>query len=304
LGNLYDFDPARDAVPVADLLPIDRFILHRLQQLVERVRKAYEDYEFHALYHGLHNFCAVDLSAFYLDVLKDRLYTSSATSRLRRSAQTAMHEIWWCGQALWPRFCRSADEVWRYVPMRDKAASVHLTEFPAARPDLLDESLAAEWERLLQVRDEVLRALEAARKDKRIGSAQEAAVELTVPEASFDFLAAHREDLETICIVPASRSGGIGRGPRRHRAGGAGAGREVPPLLELPRERRGFGRAPQPLRAMHGRPRGARLTAVGDRCERSRAMSPTIALAIVLTDQATKAVLRPSSGADIPIVPG
>jgi isoleucyl-tRNA synthetase len=95
----------------------------------------------------------------------------------------------------------TADEVWRYVPMRDKPASVHLTEFPAARPILLDESLAGEWERLLQVRDEVLRALEAARKDKRIGSAQEAAVELAVPAASFDFLAAHQEDLETICIV-------------------------------------------------------------------------------------------------------
>ena len=93
LGNLADFDPARDAVPAADLLPIDRFILHRLQRLIERVRKAYEDYEFHVLYHGLHNFCAVDLSAFYLDVLKDRLYTSAPKSPVRRSAQTALHEI-------------------------------------------------------------------------------------------------------------------------------------------------------------------------------------------------------------------
>jgi len=95
----------------------------------------------------------------------------------------------------------TAEEVWRHVPLRDKPASVHLTEFPAARPDLLDESLAAEWDRLLQVREEILRGLEAARKEKRIGSAQEAAVELAVPEADFDFLAAHREELETICIV-------------------------------------------------------------------------------------------------------
>jgi isoleucyl-tRNA synthetase len=202
LGNLYDFDPGRDAVPAADLLPIDRFVLHRLQQLVERVRKAYEDYEFHVLYHGLHNFCAVDLSAFYLDVLKDRLYTSSPASRLRRSAQTAMHEILASVVKLMaPVLSFTADEVWRYVPMQDKPASAHLTEFPAVRPELLDESLAAEWERLLQVRETVLRGLEAARKEKRIGSAQEAAVELTVPAADVDFLAAHREELETICIV-------------------------------------------------------------------------------------------------------
>jgi len=202
LGNLHDFDPGRDAVPVADLLPIDRFVLHRLERLVERVRKAYEDYEFHAVYHMLHNFCAVDLSAFYLDVLKDRLYTSPPASRLRRSAQTAMHEILVSVVKLMaPVLSFTADEVWRYVPMRDKPASVHLSEFPAARPDLLDEPLAGEWERLLEARDEVLRGLEVARKDKRIGSAQEAAVELAVPEASFDFLAAHREDLETMCIV-------------------------------------------------------------------------------------------------------
>jgi isoleucyl-tRNA synthetase len=202
LGNLFDFDPARDAVPAADLLPIDRFILHRLQRLVERVRTAYEEYEFHVLYHGLHHFCAVDLSAFYLDVLKDRLYTSAPASPLRRSAQTAMHEILVALVKLMaPVLSFTADEVWRYVTMPNRPASVHLGEFPAVRPDLLDEPLATEWERLLQVREAVLRGLEAARKDKRIGSAQEAAVELTAPDADADFLAAHREELETICIV-------------------------------------------------------------------------------------------------------
>jgi isoleucyl-tRNA synthetase len=202
LGNLYDFEPGRDTVPVADLLPIDRFILHRLQRFIERVRRAYEDYEFHVLYHGLHNFCAVDLSAFYLDVLKDRVYTAAPTSRLRRSAQTAMHEILVALLKLMaPVLSFTADEVWRYLPLRDKPASVHLTEFPTLRPELLDEALAGEWDRLLEMRDVVLRGLEVARKEKRIGSAQEAAVELAVPEGDDAFLAAHREDLETICIV-------------------------------------------------------------------------------------------------------
>ena len=202
LGNLADFDPARDAVPVADLLPIDRFILHRLQRLVERVRKAYEDYEFHILYHGLHNFCAVDLSAFYLDVLKDRLYTSAPKSLVRRSAQTALHEILVSVVKLMaPVLSFTADEVWRHIPIPDRPASVHLTEFPAGRPELVNEPLAAEWERLLQVRDVVLRGLETARQEKRIGSAQEAAVTLSVPDADVEFLAARREELETICIV-------------------------------------------------------------------------------------------------------
>jgi isoleucyl-tRNA synthetase len=202
LGNLSDFDPARDAVPAAHLLPIDRFILHRLQQLVDRVRQAYEDYEFHVLYHGLHNFCAVDLSAFYLDVLKDRLYTSAPRSHLRRSAQTAMYDILVSMVKLMaPVLSFTADEVWRYVSMPDKPASVHLTEFPTVRPELVDAPLAAEWERLLQVRDAVLRGLEAARKEKRIGSAQEASVRVVVPSEDVDFLVARREELETICIV-------------------------------------------------------------------------------------------------------
>jgi isoleucyl-tRNA synthetase len=202
LGNLFDFDPARDAVPVADLLPIDRFILHRLQRLIERVRTAYEEYEFHVLYHGLHHFCAVDLSAFYLDVLKDRLYTSAPGSRLRRSAQTALHEILVALVKLMaPVLSFTADEVWRYISIPEKPTSVHLTELPALRPELLNETLAAEWDRLLQIREAVLRGLEAARKDRRIGSAQEAAVEVVAPGADIAFLEAHREDLETICIV-------------------------------------------------------------------------------------------------------
>jgi isoleucyl-tRNA synthetase len=202
LGNLYDFDPARDAVPVDRLLPIDRFILHRLQRLTERVRGAYRDYEFHVLYHSLHNFCAVDLSAFYLDVLKDRVYTSGPASHLRRSAQTAMYEILRdLTKLMAPVLSFTADEVWRYLPIPGKPASVHLTEFPEVRADRLSEGLAQEWEKLLLVRDEVLKALEAARKEKRIGSAQEAAVEVAVPPADYDFLAARRADLETICIV-------------------------------------------------------------------------------------------------------
>ncbi len=202
LGNLSDFDPARDGVSVRELLPIDRFILQRLQRLTQRVRAAYQDYEFHILYHSLHNFCAVDLSAFYLDVLKDRVYTSGRTSHLRRSAQTAMYEVLLTLVRLMaPVLSFTAEEVWGSIPLPDKPLSVHLAEFPEVRADLLDEELAQEWERLVVVRDEVLRALEVARKERRIGSAQEATVEVQAVGPEYPFLAAHREELETICIV-------------------------------------------------------------------------------------------------------
>jgi isoleucyl-tRNA synthetase len=202
LANLYDFDAARDAVAAAELQPLDRYILHRLQELTERMRQAYEDYEFHVLYHALHHFCAVDLSAFYLDVLKDRVYTSAPGAQLRRSAQTAMHEVLVALVKLMaPVLSFTAEEVWRYVAMPDKPASVHLTEFPRVRPELLDEGLARDWQRLLGVRDEVLRHLEAARKAKLIGSAQEAAVTVEAAGEDYDFLAPRRDELETIAIV-------------------------------------------------------------------------------------------------------
>ena len=204
LGNLFDFDPAQDAVPVRQLLPIDRYILHRLQHLTTRVRAAYEDYEYHILYHSLHNFCAVDLSAFYLDVLKDRVYTSGQTSLLRRSAQTAMQEILLCLVRLMaPVLSFTAEEVWRYVRLPDRPSSVHLALVPEVRTELLDEALAQEWEKLLAAREDVQKALEVARKEKTIGSSQEAAVDLLVPEADFEFLTAHQPELETICIVSA-----------------------------------------------------------------------------------------------------
>jgi len=226
LGNLYDFDPARDAVAIADLLPLDRYILHRLQELTERVRQAYQDYEFHVVYHSLHNFCAVDLSAFYLDVLKDRVYTSAPASRARRSAQTAMHEVLvGLVRLMAPVLSFTADEVWRHVGLPDKPESVHLAEFPRVRPELLDEALAREWQRLLAARDVVLRELEAARKAKLIGSAQEAAVVLEAAGEDYDFLAPRREELETVTIVSRLEVGrrreGTGLAVRVERAGGA-----------------------------------------------------------------------------------
>ncbi len=221
LGNLYDFDPAHDALAPEDLHEIDRFILHRLQRLIERVRRAYEGYEFHLIYHGLHNFCAVDLSAFYLDILKDRVYTSAPCSRARRAAQTSMHEILDALVRLMaPVLSFTADEVWQLMPKKGhEPESVHLAEFPPVQPDLLDDALEGRWETLMGVRDEVLKALEAARKAKMIGTSLEAGVELLACPELLTLLTQYEADLPMLFIVSAVRLGSL--------AGAEAAGKKV-----------------------------------------------------------------------------
>ncbi|HEV8663029.1 MAG TPA: isoleucine--tRNA ligase [Candidatus Methylomirabilis sp.] len=203
LGNLKDFDPRTDLLPPADLQEIDRFILHRLARLTERLLRAYEGYEFHVFYHSLHNFCAVDLSAFYLDVLKDRLYTSGRTSRARRAAQTALyHLLTGLVRLMAPVLSFTADEVWAALPKAGGGSeSVHLESFPAVEGGWLDEALGERWDRLLRVRDQVLKALEEVRQAKLIGNSLEADVDLHAGSTLCDFLRPSAAELPTLFIV-------------------------------------------------------------------------------------------------------
>ena len=180
LGNLYDFDPKAHLLPRDELLEIDRFILHRLQKLTGRLLRAYERYEFHILFHALQNFCVVDLSAFYLDVLKDRVYTSGAASPERRAAQTAMYLILQSlTRVMAPVLSFTAEEVWGYIPRRgDETESVHLTEFLAVDPSFVDGVLESRWDNLLEIRGEIQKALERARAQKVLGSSLEGRVTL------------------------------------------------------------------------------------------------------------------------------
>jgi isoleucyl-tRNA synthetase len=206
LGNLYDFKPEADAVPAGRLLEIDRFTLHKLQLLVEKVRRAYDLYEYHTIYHALHNFCAIDLSALYLDILKDRLYTSPAGSLERRSAQTVLCMLLdTVARIMAPILPITAEEVWRHMPAApDKAASIHLALLPAPDAALLDAGLAERWERLLQVRGEVTKALEEARVKKLIGHALDAAVTLSAGGELYEALAPHAAELRSLFIVSAA----------------------------------------------------------------------------------------------------
>ncbi len=182
LSNLFDFDPARDVVHDADMWEIDAWMLRRTGALVRQCLDWYRAYEFHRVYHALHDFCSVELSSFYFDVLKDRLYTFAPNNRGRRSAQTAVHHI---ARALVrliaPVLVFTSEEVWKHLPQPASAApSVHMANFPAAEhfENALDEARAKNWDRLLAVRKEVLKALEPLRVAKTISANLEARVTL------------------------------------------------------------------------------------------------------------------------------
>jgi isoleucyl-tRNA synthetase len=183
ISNLYDFDPAKDAVAASELEPLDAWALGETRAFAGRVRQAYESYEFHVIYHQLVNFCATTLSAFYCDIIKDRLYASRAKSRERRSAQTALY---WIARALStvaaPVLAFTAEEVWAALPGK-KEESVHLARFEPLDDPGGKTVDAAAWERLTKLREEASVILEEARRDKVIGSSLEGAIALTgLPE--------------------------------------------------------------------------------------------------------------------------
>ncbi len=203
LGNLNDFSPEKDAVTYDQMLDIDRFALHTLQGLLERALKAYDAYEFHVIYHRLYNYCTVDLSSFYLDILKDRLYTSPPASMARRSAQTAMFAILDAiARIMAPIMPFTAEEIWRHMPASSqKAPSIHLTVFPQPDPGLKDEALAKKWSTLIKVRAEVTRALEKARADKVIGHSLDSSVTVGLTDDLFASMSGFKDDLRSILIV-------------------------------------------------------------------------------------------------------
>jgi len=200
LSNLYDFDPAKDAVPEAELLPLDRLVLARLDDVVGRVRRAYDEYEFHLVYHALVDFCGSDLSAVHFDISKDRLYTWKAAGHARRSAQTVLHRILLdVTRLLAPVTSFTAEEVWEYLPGRP-APSVFLAGLPEAT-GRRDPALMETFDRLFSVRAAVQQQLEAARRDKLIGSSLEAKVVLHADAEGHEFLARHLRELPQLLIV-------------------------------------------------------------------------------------------------------
>ena len=207
LGNLHEFDPARDRVAEADLLPLDRYMLARTRDLTEKVLAWYSGFEFHRVYQAVNEFAIVDLSSFYLDALKDRMYTFAPTSHARRSAQTV---LWKITDALVrlvaPYLSFTADEVWEYLPqVEGREASVHLALFPKPE-EVFSENPAAvleEWKQIFAVRDEALRVLEEARQAKAIGKGLEADLQINASGDLLALLQRHAAGLKEIINVSA-----------------------------------------------------------------------------------------------------
>jgi isoleucyl-tRNA synthetase len=210
LGNLYDFDPARDAVPFEKLQGVDQYILRQTCALSAEVTNCYEEFAFHKIYQRMNHFVVVELSAFYLDVIKDRLYTFAPDSLGRRAAQTA---LWRIGEAmvrlLAPIMSFTCDEAWQHLPKNDsRPASVHMAKFPTAEDILGTASVAtddsqqkADWTTLLSIRDQVLKPLEEARAQNQIGKSLEAQVKLTASDPLHNVLERHKDDLRYLFIV-------------------------------------------------------------------------------------------------------
>jgi isoleucyl-tRNA synthetase len=200
LSNLYDFDPGRDAVPEAQLTGLDRWVLQAFGQLEAEVIRAYDQYEFHTVYQRISRFAAVELSAIFHDLVKDRLYTDAANSPRRRSTQTALYRlVTGLCRLLAPLIPFTADEAWEMAPGRP-LESVHLAEWQAAGLTMAEKERDT-WKRLLAVRDRVLLALEQARQEKAIGKALEARVILEAPDGLAEFLTEHHEALREVLNV-------------------------------------------------------------------------------------------------------
>ncbi len=202
LGNLYDFDPEKDRIHQEAFLEIDWWAMKRLQQLFEKVQHGYAQYEFHVVIHSLNYFCAVDMSAVYLDIIKDRLYIFPPKSPERKAAQQVLYEILISLTKLMaPILSFTAEEVWAALPGKKKVPSIFLTHFPEQPKAPHDVAFSSRWEKLLQVREDVSKVLEISRKKKKIGQSLEASVTLYADGKLLEFLQTHQKDLPTLFIV-------------------------------------------------------------------------------------------------------
>ncbi len=203
LGNTNDFNYETDKVEFKDMLELDRWALMHMQLLKKEVSAAYESYDFHVLYHAIHNFCSVEMSSYYLDILKDRLYAYKADSFERRSAQTAMYEIMLdLVVMIAPVLSFTMEEVWQFMKKpASMPESVFMMPWPECKEEYIDEALESKWDNFIEIRSEITRVLEGARRAKTIGHSLDAKVELHATGESLAILRSVEGDLATLLIV-------------------------------------------------------------------------------------------------------
>ncbi len=204
LGNISDFNPDTDSVAVQDLMPIDKWAINKLNELIVKVKNGYDTYEFHQVYHAIHNFCVVDMSNFYLDVLKDRLYTEKADSLSRRAAQTTIYMILDAmTRMLAPILAYTSDEIWKYMPHKAEcdAECILYNDMPEVIELSLEENFIANWDKIHELRDTVKKELEIAVKEKLIKASLEASVTLSAQGDEYEFINAVKDELAAAFIV-------------------------------------------------------------------------------------------------------
>ncbi len=200
LGNIQNLDNFA-SLKKEELIEIDRLAMSMLQHLIEKVDKAYETFAFHEVFHSIYNFCVIDMSSFYLDVLKDRLYTFKTDSKERRAAQGVLHNILiTLTKLIAPITSFTAEEIWSHIP-GEREESVFLSSFPKVNEEFKDKELEDRWQELLSIRNEVNKALEIRRQEKVIGNALEAKVSLFVDDATYKFIEKYKDFLPTLFIV-------------------------------------------------------------------------------------------------------
>ena len=203
LGNISDFNPDADMVENSALTEIDHWALMRLDEVVKTCREAYDNFEYHIIFHAIHNFCVIDMSNFYLDVLKDRLYVEAKDSITRRAAQTAMYKILdvLC-RLVSPILAFTADEIWQFMPHTSDCDARHVVynEIPEAKGEY-DIDFMARWDRIHEMREDVKKALEIARAEKVIGAALDAKVTLYADGELYDFADSVKDMLKTVFMV-------------------------------------------------------------------------------------------------------
>ncbi len=209
IANLNDFDPDRDSLPLESLYEIDRWMIASMNELTKTVKHAYDTFEFHVAYHAITNFCTTELSKLYIDITKDRVYTEKADGQARRSAQTAMYFVLsGLVRLLAPIISFTAEEMWQAIPhcTSDNTASVFLNDLPLYDQNLTDPALTDRWNRLFEMRDDVMKALELARSEKLVGKSLEAKITVYTQDSELlSLLQSFGQELNTIFIVSGVR---------------------------------------------------------------------------------------------------
>jgi isoleucyl-tRNA synthetase len=209
IADLSDFDPNKDMLDFSELYEIDQWIISAMNNLTREVRASYDAYEFHPIAHGIGNFCTTELSKLYIDITKDRVYTERADSKARRSAQTAMYFVLsGLVRLLAPILAYTGEEMWQAIPHveTDKTESVFLNDMPVYDESLCFPAVTEKWNKLFEMRDDVMKALELARAEKLVGKSLEAKVTLYTKDTEMlAMLEGFGKELNTVFIVSGTK---------------------------------------------------------------------------------------------------